>query len=86
VDPELQAMAQDELSRACSLKWRELSKVTPWGDTYDGFAPSGRAVQVERNYVWAGEPGGAILAEVTVFQNAVLYDAGGRASQVIPRS
>jgi hypothetical protein len=85
VDLELQAMAQDELFRACSLKWRDLSKVTPWGDTYDGFAPSGRAVQVERNYVWAGEPGGDILAEVTVFQNAVLYDTGGRASQVIHR-
>ena len=78
-------MAEDELARACSLKWRDLCKVTPWGDTYDGFAPSGRAVKVERNYVWTGEPGGDILAEVTVFQNTVLYDAGGRTSRVILR-
>jgi len=78
-------MAEDELSRACTLGWRELSKVTPWGDTFDGFAPSGRAVQVERNYVWASEPGGDILAEVTVFQNVVLYDQGPRVSRIIPK-
>ncbi len=78
-------MAEDELSRACTLGWRELAKVTPWGDTFDGFAPSGRAVQVERNYVWASEPGGDILAEVTVFQNVVLYDQGPRVSRIISK-
>jgi hypothetical protein len=80
---ELAAMAADELARACSLTWLQLSKVTPWGDTYEGFAPSGRAVEVERNYVWADQPGGDVLVEVVVFQNAVLYDAGARASRTI---
>jgi hypothetical protein len=76
-------MAEDELGRACALKWRDLSKVTPWGDTYEGFSPSGRPVQVERNYVWASEAGGDVLVEVVVFLNAVLYDQGARASRVI---
>jgi hypothetical protein len=80
---ELAAMAEDELARACTLTWLALSKVTPWGDTYEGFAPSGRPVQVERNYVWASQPGGDVLVEVVVFQNAVLYDQGARVSRVI---
>jgi hypothetical protein len=80
---ELAAMAEDELARACTLTWLALSKITPWGDTYEGFAPSGRPVQVERNYVWANEAGGDVLVEVVVFQNAVLYDQGARVSRVI---
>ena len=83
---ELEAMAVDELARACTLSWLALSKVTPWGDTYEGFAPSGRAVEVERNYVWASEPGGDVLVEVVVFQNAVLYDQGARVSRTISRA
>ena len=43
VDPDLLAMAEDELSRAVTLSWREASKVTPWGDTFDGISPAGRA-------------------------------------------
>ncbi len=78
-------MAEDELARACTLTWSALCKVTPWGDTYEGFAPSGRPVQVERNYVWAGDPGGDVLVEVVVFQNAVLYDQGARVSRVIAK-
>jgi hypothetical protein len=42
-------------------------------------------VQVERNYVWAGDPGGDVLVEVVVFQNAVLYDQGARVSRVIAK-
>ena len=80
---ELATMAEDELARACTLSWLALSKVTPWGDTYEGFAPSGRAVEVERNYVWKDQPGGDVLVEVVVFQNAVLYDRGARVSRVI---
>ena len=76
-------MAQDELRRALELSWRALSKVTPWGDTFDGISPAGRNVQVERNYVWAADPGGDILAEVRVYANAALYDAGESVSQVI---
>ncbi len=79
-------MAEDELGRACSMSWRALSKVIPWGDTFEGFAPSGRAVEVERNYVWAHEEGGDVLAEVVVFQNTVLYDQGARVSRVIKKS
>ncbi len=80
---ELAAMAEDELARACTLSWLALSNVTPWGDTYEGFAPSGRTVEVERTYVWADQPGGDVLVEVVVFQNAVLYDRGARVSRLI---
>jgi hypothetical protein len=80
---ELTAMAEDELASACTLSWLQLSKVTPWGDTYEGFAPSGRQVEVERNYVWADRPGGDVLVEVVVFQNAVLYDQGARVVRTV---
>ncbi len=77
---EYETMAEDELVRALTLSWRELSRVTPWGDTYEGFAPSGRQVQVERNYLWAEAEGGDILCEVAVFSNPVLYDTAARRS------
>jgi len=80
-DFELEEMAEEELERALSLTWRDLSKVTPWGDTVEAFAPSGRPVMVERNYLWAEKPGGDILVEVVVFPNAVLYDQGARRSR-----
>ena len=79
-DAELEEMADEELQRALTLSWRQLSRVTPWGDTADAFAPSGRAVMVERNYLWAEAPGGDILVEVVVFPNTVLYDQGARRS------
>ena len=85
VDPDLEAMAQDELDRALTLSWRELSKVTPWGDTFDGLSPAGREVQVERNYVWAAGAGGDVLCEVVVYVNAPLYDMGARVSRVVRR-
>ena len=75
-DADLLAMAQDELARACTLSWRELAKVTPWGDTFDGISPAGRHVQVERGYLWADADGGDILCEVRVYPNAALYEAG----------
>ena len=84
-DPDLEAMARDELDRALTLSWRELSKVTPWGDTFDGVSPAGREVQVERNYVWAAGVGDDVLCEVVVYVNAPLYDAGARISQVVRR-
>jgi hypothetical protein len=80
---ELEAMAEDELAGACSLSWRDLAKVTPWGDAYQGFAPSGRPVDVERSYVWADQPGGDVLVEVVVSRNVVLYDAGARRSRIV---
>ena len=84
-DPDLQAMADDELQRALTLSWRELAKVTPWGDTFDGVSPAGREVQVERHYLWAGAPGGDVLCEVAVFVNPPLYDQGARASRRVAR-
>ena len=84
-DPDLHAMATDELSRALELSWSALRRVTPWGDTFDGISPAGRNVQVERAYVWAAEPGGDILCEVRVYPNAVLYEAGETVSAVIPQ-
>ena len=82
---EFDEMAADELQRAASLSWRELAKVTPWGDVYDGFAPSGQVVQVERNYLWADSVGGDVLCEVVVYSNAVQYANGARRSLVIPK-
>ncbi len=65
-DDELAEMAQEELAAACALSWAELKRVTPWGDTFEGFAPSGRTVEVERRYIWAHNPEGAVLVEVEV--------------------
>ena len=42
---ELSEMAIEELDAACGLLWVWIKAVTPWGDTYDGMAPSGRAVE-----------------------------------------
>lgn len=84
-DPDLQAFAEDELNRALTLSWRELSKITPWGDTFDGLSPAGREVQVERNYLWAAEEGGDILCEVAVFGGPSRYDQGARVSRLIKK-
>jgi hypothetical protein len=78
---ELEEMAAEELGRACTLSWRDLAKVVPWGDTAEAFAPSGRPVMVERQYLWADRTGGDILVEVVVFPNTVLYDQGARVSR-----
>ena len=84
-DPDLLAFAEDELSRALTLSWRELSKITPWGDTFDGLSPAGREVQVERNYLWAADEGGDILCEVAVFGGPSRYDQGARVSRLIKK-
>jgi len=65
-DDELSAMAIEELDQACSLIWPELVKITPWGDSFVGIAPSGREVEVERRYLWSNEPGGGVVVEVEV--------------------
>ncbi|MFN3856134.1 MAG: hypothetical protein ACK4RV_00175 [Caulobacter sp.] len=84
-DPDLLAFAEDELTRAMTLSWRELSKITPWGDTFDGISPAGRQVQVERNYIWAAQEGGDILCEVAVFGGPSRYDQGARVSRLITK-
>jgi hypothetical protein len=65
-DDELAAMAHEELDAACALPFADIRRITPWGDSFLGFAPSGREVEVERRYLWAHEPEGAVLVEVEV--------------------
>jgi hypothetical protein len=82
---DLFEMAKDELERALTLSWRELSAVTPWGDAYDGFTPAGRQVTVERSYLWASAAGGDILCEVVVYGGPSRWDEGAKASGLIAR-
>lgn len=63
---ELSEMAIEELDAACSLDWDDIRRITPWGDSFTGFVPSGREVEVERRYLWAHEPAGAVAVEVEV--------------------
>jgi hypothetical protein len=80
---DLAEMAQDELERALTLKWRELSKLLPWGDAFDGYTRGGRQVTVERSYLWVGEADGDILCEVLVYGGPSRWDEGVKASGVI---
>ena len=65
-DDELAFMANEELDAACAMPWPDIKAVTPWGDSFVGFAPSGREVEVERRYLWAHDPEGAVAVEVEV--------------------
>ncbi len=76
---ELTEMAQEELNPACALTWPELKRITPWGDTFEGFSPSGRTVEVERRYLWALDPAGAIVVEVEVRDAAARTGVEARA-------
>ncbi len=84
-DPDLMAMAQDELDRACSLNWRDLAKTVPWGDEFDGISPAGRNVTASRNYIWVGDPDGDILCEVRIYGGQTRYDHGAQASRLIKK-
>lgn len=84
-DDDLKAMAEDELTRALTLSWPALAKITPWGDSYEGVSPAGRDVTVERAYIWAGDAGGDILCEVTVYGGPSRFDQGERASALIAK-
>lgn len=84
-DSDLMAMAQDELERACSLNWRELAAIVPWGDEFGGVSPGGREVIAARSYLWADREGGDILCEVTVYGGPSRYDRGAQASRIIPK-
>ena len=83
---DLEEMAQDELTRALTLSWRELAAIAPWGDAFEGFTPAGRQVTVERNYLWADAAGGDILCEVRVYGGPSRWDEGARASRVIRKA
>lgn len=73
-------MALEELDAACGLHIVEMKKITPWGDTYEAMAPSGREVEVERRYLWEnGQVGGAIVIEVEVRDPALQTGAEARA-------
>ena len=84
-DLTLYVAAEEELNAACTLGWRALASVTPWGDTYEGFAPGGRNVLIERNYIWKTEPGGDILVEIAVYPGPSRYDSAARARRVIEK-
>ena len=83
---DLAAMAEDELDRALTLRWRDLAAVAPWGDAYDGFTPAGRQVTVERSYLWAEAAGGDILCEVFVYGGPSRWDEGARATRLIRKT
>lgn len=83
-DDDFMEAAEDELDRAMTLGWTELARLTPWGDTYEGFTPEGREVCFERSYLWEGEPGDDIRVEVTVYEPRA-YEDGVRVTRVIPR-
>jgi hypothetical protein len=84
VETDLTAAAVDEIDRAMTLGWKELSRHTPWGDTFEGFTPEGREVCFERTYLWEGETGGDIRVEVTVFESRA-YEDGVKLTRTIPR-
>jgi hypothetical protein len=84
VADDLAAAADDELARALTLGWRELRKVTPWGDTFEGFTPQGRDACFERAYLWDAEPGGDVRVEVTVYEPR-RYERGARRTARLPR-
>ena len=81
---DLEEAARDEIERACTLGWRDLAQHTPWGDSFEGFTPSGRDVCFERSYLWEDESGGDIRVEVAVFAPRD-YEAGVRLTGVIHR-
>lgn len=78
-DDELTVMAQEELDAACAMPFIEVKKITPWGDSYEGFAPSGRTVEIERRYIWAVEPKGGVIVEVEVRDPVARTGAEARA-------
>ena len=83
-DDDFTEAAAEELDRATTLGWPELARLTPWGDTFEGFTPEGRDVCFERSYLWEGEGGGDIRVEVTVYESRA-YEDGARVTRVIPR-
>ncbi|MBS0333582.1 MAG: hypothetical protein JSS35_12515 [Proteobacteria bacterium] len=81
---DLEAAALEELDQAAGLGWKELSGLTPWGDTFEGFTPAGREVCFERSYLWENAAGGDIRIEVTVYERQA-YEDGARVARTIAR-
>lgn len=80
-DDELSTMAIEELDQAYAMPWPDIKAITPWGDCFTGIAPSGREVEVERRYLWAHEPEGAVAVEIEVHDPAA--GAGAEAKALI---
>jgi len=85
MNEDFEATAIEEMKSALDLTWKQLSPLIPWGDSYVGVSIAGREVEFERNYLWAGEPGGDILCEVTVFAGETRYDHGAKVTRVIKK-
>jgi hypothetical protein len=81
-ESDLEAAANEEIDRACTLGWKELARLTPWGDTFEGFTPLGREVCFERSYLWENAAGGDIRIEVTVYERQA-YEDGARVVRTI---
>jgi hypothetical protein len=84
-DPELEAAAEEELALAAEMDWAALAGLVPWGDTYEGFGPSGGPLVFERGYLWNAEAGGDILCEVIAHRGPSRYHLGARRSVLIRR-
>ena len=83
-ESDMEEAAREEIERACDLGWRALAKVTPWGDTFEGFTPAGRTVCFERSYLWEAGQGDDIRVEVTVYEPRS-YEEGVRLTRSIRR-
>ena len=84
-DADLEAAAEEEILRACDLSWAQLSRVVPWGDSYEGITPGGRSATYERGYLWAEGEGGDVLVEVQVYVHPELQDHAARRQRLIRR-
>lgn len=84
-DPVLAAAAVEELADACAFGWLAASKVTPWGDAYEGITAAGESVTIERTYVWADAAGGDVLCEVLVYRDGAI-ERGAKASRLMRRT
>lgn len=85
-DDELSTMAIEELDAACAMPWPDIKKITPWGDSFIGFSPSGREVEVERRYLWAHAPEGSVSVEVEVRDLGARTGAEAKALITAPES
>lgn len=72
------------MAQACDLGWHALAPCTPWGDTFEGFSPMGRAVCFERNYMWETEDGGDIRVEIHVYEPRA-FESGVRLVSRLPK-
>ena len=50
MNADLQATAEEELEQALKLSWKQLSTLTPWGDTYVGIAVGGHIFRLPNSH------------------------------------